>query len=173
LPSRPRKCGQFSDHTQRQAARLSNVSKTRIAQAEAVLQFAPDLADSVLAGAMPLDAAYQTATRRKQDSMGTESQLQRLREAAPDLADLVTEERLMLAGARAEADERGRGKVDPAGKDAETAGFSLRRVQEARQVLHSSPDLSDSVLAGAAAKMRPVSGQSLRQVAALSNSRAR
>jgi hypothetical protein len=39
-----------SNQTQRQAAQLSKVSQARIAYAEAVLQYAPDLADSVLAG---------------------------------------------------------------------------------------------------------------------------
>jgi hypothetical protein len=40
-----------SEQSVRQAARLSKVSATRIANAEIVLQFAPDLADSVLAKA--------------------------------------------------------------------------------------------------------------------------
>jgi hypothetical protein len=44
-----------STQSQREVARLSNVSQARIKQAATVLQFAPDLADAVIAGATPLD----------------------------------------------------------------------------------------------------------------------
>jgi hypothetical protein len=44
--------------------------------------------------------------------------------------------------------ERGRGKIDPARKDAGSAHFSYRRVQEARQIVRH-PDLADMVRLGA------------------------
>ena len=45
--------------------------------------------------------------------------------------------------------ERGRGNIDAAKKEAETASFSYRRLKEARQVLHAAPsDLALQVLAG-------------------------
>jgi hypothetical protein len=43
--------------------------------------------------------------------------------------------------------KRGRGNKDAALKGAETAGFSERRVQEARMVLKWAPELADAVLA--------------------------
>ncbi len=96
----------FSEQTQRQAAKLSKVSIGRIAQADIVLQFAPDLADAVVAGATPLNDAYEVANRRKQEGLSTEARMRRLRTAAPELADLVIEERLTLKAAEIEVEER-------------------------------------------------------------------
>jgi hypothetical protein len=44
--------------------------------------------------------------------------------------------------------ERGRGKKDPAKKEAETASFSYRRVKQARQVLAYSRELALAVRDG-------------------------
>ena len=44
--------------------------------------------------------------------------------------------------------ERGRGKKDAARKDAESASFSYRRLQEARSILWHSHDLAEAVLKG-------------------------
>jgi hypothetical protein len=49
------------------------VSRERVSLARVVLEFAPDLADGVLAGTAPLDAAYKTAQDRKSAAMGTEA----------------------------------------------------------------------------------------------------
>ena len=86
-----------------------NVSKSRLSNARAVLRIAPDdLAPLVLSGARSLDEAFAEVRRREQAAMGEEAQLARLRTEASDLVELVLEERLTLAGATAEADERQR-----------------------------------------------------------------
>lgn len=77
-------------------------SKQRVAHARQVRDHAPDLADSVASGTVPLDTAYETARERKKAAESTETQMAGLRSEAPDLADLVTEERLTLAGALSE-----------------------------------------------------------------------
>jgi hypothetical protein len=83
----------------RQLGALGQVSKTRIAQANVVLEFAPDLVDAVMARSLSLNDAYQTALDRKAAANTTEKQLEKLQAEAPDLFDLVSEERLKLAEA--------------------------------------------------------------------------
>jgi hypothetical protein len=50
------------------AAETAGISYRRIAEARMVLRYAPDLADSVLSGAVMLDKAYETATKRKREA---------------------------------------------------------------------------------------------------------
>lgn len=85
--------------TARQAGAQIGVSKSRIAQASVVLEWAPALAAPVIAGATSLDIAYKTACESKADADGDEAKLIRLRQEASDLADLVAEERMTLAEA--------------------------------------------------------------------------
>lgn len=92
--------------SQRALAEQHNVSQGRVARASTVLVHAPDLADSVVSGAAPLDAAYRIARERKQAADSDEARMTRLRTEAPDLADLVTEERISLAEAVATARQR-------------------------------------------------------------------
>jgi ParB-like chromosome segregation protein Spo0J len=92
--------------TQEQAAQWSGLKRPRIAYAQVVLQYAPEKADSVLAGALGLDEAYNEARARKGAASSMEAQMSRLRAEAPDLADLVTEERMTLREALAALDER-------------------------------------------------------------------
>ena len=47
--------------TQTDAAKAAQLSQARIAQANTVLQYAPDLAANVLTGSDSLDEAYKTA----------------------------------------------------------------------------------------------------------------
>jgi hypothetical protein len=77
-----------------------------VSHARTVLQFAPDLADSVLSGAKALNEAYEEAKGRRAVSEGTESRMERLRKEAVDLADLVTEEKMKLGEAEAACKER-------------------------------------------------------------------
>ena len=88
------------------ASRAIRVSAARISQALLVLTHAPELADAVLAGATGLDAAYETAQTRKRAADQSEVHMARLRAEAPDLADLVAEERMTLAEAMAAHRER-------------------------------------------------------------------
>jgi len=47
-----------------------------------------------------------------------------------------------------DSEKGGRGKKSSGTKAAETAGFSYRRLAEARTVLQYAPDLADNVLTG-------------------------
>jgi ParB/RepB/Spo0J family partition protein len=87
-------------------AKAIGTSRARIAQAATVLEFAPDLADAVVAGALGLDKAYETARERKTAADGVEAQLARLRAEDPELADRVVEGDLTLPGAWAERKAR-------------------------------------------------------------------
>ena len=54
-----------SKQTMRAAAETGGVSAARVSQANAVIEYAPELVDSVLTGATPLDDAYVLARRRR------------------------------------------------------------------------------------------------------------
>jgi hypothetical protein len=81
-------------------------SGSRLSQARTVLRYAPDLLDSVRIGAMTLNKAYEEARLRKGRAETYESRFNALKAAAPDLADLVVEERLTLEEAHVALDER-------------------------------------------------------------------
>ncbi|HMH89628.1 MAG TPA: ParB/RepB/Spo0J family partition protein [Streptosporangiaceae bacterium] len=90
----------------RKVGQSLGMSAQRITQANVVLEFAPDLADAVAAGATGLDKAYEVARQRKTAADSVESQLARLRAEDPELADKVVEGELTLPGAWAEQKER-------------------------------------------------------------------
>jgi hypothetical protein len=58
--------------TVRAAAKLSGVSPARLAYAELVIQYAPDLVPGIVAGSAFLDAAYKIAQERKSAAMGVD-----------------------------------------------------------------------------------------------------
>jgi ParB-like chromosome segregation protein Spo0J len=101
-----------SKQSQRATAEATGLNAGRIGQAAIILDHAPDLADSVVSGAMSLDIAYETARKNKQGRDNRETQMAELRADAPDLADLVIEERMTLADAVAAAKERKRVEAD-------------------------------------------------------------
>lgn len=74
-------------------------SQGKISEARTVLRWIPELADRVLAGTTPLDEAYAEAQRLKKQADEEPPRLARLREQAPDLADLVDEGRMRLTEA--------------------------------------------------------------------------
>ena len=80
--------------------------KAYLSHARTVLQYAPDLAANVLTGAESLDAAYKTAGDRKTAASSEETQLAKLRERYPDLADKVVEGELGMPAALVEASNR-------------------------------------------------------------------
>lgn len=77
----------------------AQVSKQYVSWARQVLDHAPDLTDAVIAGARSLDDAYKVAQDRKKASTNEAAQMAKLHAEAPDLADLVAEERVTLAEA--------------------------------------------------------------------------
>lgn len=85
-------------------------SAMRLSQARAVLRHSEKLAKAVLQGVTPLDQALEEIKAEENKLNSSEAQLKRLRDAAPDLADQVDEERLKLAEALAAYDERKRSK---------------------------------------------------------------
>lgn len=95
-----------SKQSQRSTAEATGLNAGRIGQAAVVLNHAPDLADSVVSGAVSLDSAYDTARQRKAEADSTQNRMVTLRAEAPDLADLVTEERMALPEAVAAARQR-------------------------------------------------------------------
>ena len=107
----------FSNQSQRTIAPLAGTSQPYVAKATAVADFAPDLAEGVVNGAMALNDAYDAARKRKAEAESAEKQMAKLLDEAPDLAVLVTEERMTLADATAAAAERAR-KAKEARRDA-------------------------------------------------------
>lgn len=90
----------------------AGVSQSRVAKAAIVLEYAPEQTEAVMAGAS-LNDAYEEAHQRKLARQSREAEaktaareLARLRIAAPDLADLVTEERTTLREAFAALRQR-------------------------------------------------------------------
>ena len=74
-------------------------SRQYVDHARTVLRWLPELADHVLAGTKPLNEAYAEAQRLKEQADDEPPRLARLRERAPDLADLVDEGRMRLTEA--------------------------------------------------------------------------
>jgi len=99
--------------TQTDGAAFASVSQSRIAQANTVRRYADELGPAVMAGTLSLDNAYAEARERKvaretreEREERAERDLALLRVGAPDLAELVAEERISLAGALAEWRDR-------------------------------------------------------------------
>lgn len=82
------------------------ISGGYVSKARTILRWAPELADVVLAGAIGLDAAYETAKQRKLDAEAPQIRLATLRAADPDLADKVVEGDVDLADAEAASTAR-------------------------------------------------------------------
>lgn len=72
------------------------VSSGKLSMARTILEYAAELVDAVIAGGKSLDAAYAEALDRKNVAASDEHKMQRLRREAPDLAELVVEERMTI-----------------------------------------------------------------------------
>lgn len=101
-----RACVLTQNGSMRDVARAAGTSAARIAYAAVVLDHAPDLADAVLSGAVPLDEAYTAARQRKEAAASLEARFGRLQVTAPDLAALVVEARMSIEDAVAAAADR-------------------------------------------------------------------
>lgn len=77
----------------------TDVSSEYVKHARTVLRWLPEIADLVMAGTKPLSEAYADAQQFKVDQDSETQRLARLRERAPELADLVDEGRMRLAEA--------------------------------------------------------------------------
>jgi hypothetical protein len=88
-------------------AQLSGVSESLIKDAHAVLKYAPEHVDAVIAGAgVTFEKALEDAKERKAAAQSKEAQMNKLRKEASDLADLVSEERMALQEAFGALKER-------------------------------------------------------------------
>lgn len=84
---------------QSQLAQEVDAPKSRIAEAMAVMEYRPDLADEVIAGIRGLNDAYARARARKEGQDTDEARLDELRKNMPSLVLEVVEERLTLSAA--------------------------------------------------------------------------
>lgn len=98
--------GNKSDATK--AAENSGFSYRRLAQARVVVRHSRALADSVMANRISLDAALGEVAEDLRKAASTDDQMAELRAKAPDVADLVAEERLTLEAGIAELRQRER-----------------------------------------------------------------
>jgi hypothetical protein len=96
-----------SEQSVRETSKQTGVTATRIACARTVLRYAPEQAEGVLSGAIPLDAAYEKAREAKAMAEGRDAVFAELKMRRADLADQVVEGRLTLEAATAamKADE--------------------------------------------------------------------
>ena len=83
-------------------------SKVRLSEARAVLAYSRDLALAVRDGTESLDDAYATVRAERSKLDTKEAKIARLRKDAPDLAELVDDERMSLGDAIAALDDRER-----------------------------------------------------------------
>lgn len=90
----------------KRAAKSTDLYFSRVAEAAVVLDWAPDFADAVVAGATPLSKAVEHARDRKRAAEALEAKLHQLRAAAPDLLTHVEEERLGVDDAIAALEAR-------------------------------------------------------------------
>jgi hypothetical protein len=93
-------------NNQDEVAAAVGVTRSMIAQAAIIVEFAPDLADRVLAGNLQFDAAYREAKDRRRWRREQIARDAELRAQAPDLAEMVTEESLTFDEAWAAYDKR-------------------------------------------------------------------
>lgn len=94
-----------------------------LSQARTVLATAPEVAKQVAAGNMPLAEAYAAATQLKQQGWNVGNRLDRLREAAPDLAELVDTGTLTVENASSTHERR---EVEKQEAEANQREVSLR-----------------------------------------------
>ena len=87
-------------------AETTTFSLSRLTQARAVLRFSRPMAEAVLKGDVSLDEALKKVEAERQQAEGNGARMERLRRAAPDLAELIAEERMSLNEANAAWMER-------------------------------------------------------------------
>lgn len=122
----------YGDARRQELAATAGTSASRIKLALVVLRHADDLRGAVLSGDMGLDAAYEEASRRKNDLESRERrqslrerQIAELRTRAPDLLSRVELEGLTLSAAIDMANERDHERMRQARSATELLGTVL------------------------------------------------
>jgi len=90
-------------------AENARVSSTRLTQSRSILRHSRALAEDVLAKRISFDDALDTVEEERRFSQSADAKMAELRAHAPDLADLVDEERLALEEAYTRAGKAPRG----------------------------------------------------------------
>lgn len=109
----------------------------RLSEAAVVLDYAPDLADAVMANVMSLDSAATTARERKREAAEIKAKKDRLRKAAPDLAEQVADGRFDLdeaLGALEVREQKARQEAEAARREAEARASEEERRAHAASV---------------------------------------
>lgn len=108
----------------------STAQAKRLSEAAVVLDFAPDLAEVVLGNNIALHRAAEIARERKREAAELKAKNERLRNAAPDLADQVDDGRLDLdeaLGALEVRETRARQEAEAARREAEARASEEQR----------------------------------------------
>lgn len=84
----------------------NGVIKQRVSQARLVIKFCAEMVDEVISGQIGLDEAYAQANIRRAAQEVHVDRFATLRQTDPDLAELVTEERMTLSEAEAAVRDR-------------------------------------------------------------------
>jgi predicted nucleic acid-binding Zn-ribbon protein len=90
----------------RKEIETSSFSYARVKQARAVLRHSRELAEAVRDGTIKLDDALERIKNERKELESAETKLARLRAEAPDLADLVNEDRIALNEAYSALEQR-------------------------------------------------------------------
>lgn len=90
----------------RELAQAHDVSKSLLGYARIVYDYAPELVDAVVTGEKALDIAYGTAREQKTAKESAAGQRATLEEEAPDLLQVVQDEKLTLSEAMGALKER-------------------------------------------------------------------
>jgi ParB-like nuclease domain len=83
-----------------------NVSETRIKTARAVRKYCSEMVPQIIDGSKSLDEAYAEARLRQAAQQSHETRFNELASQAPDLAELVREERISISNAESELRDR-------------------------------------------------------------------
>jgi hypothetical protein len=105
------------------AKQFPMVTKSKLSIARAVIAYAPELVEAVIHGGKSLDSAYEIAVDRKNGAASDEQKMERLRREAPDLAELVVEERMTAGEAIAALNKR----IEDHENEQRTATFLLHQ----------------------------------------------
>lgn len=122
------------------------VSRERVRRAAVVLRSSVERAEAVLSGATLLDDAYTKVQDEKRLAESDDEKLARLKEQAPDLAYMVAEAHLTLAGALAELQERKRKEQERERKVQEYRALTTQQLDSALAFL--DPRQIEAVLLG-------------------------
>lgn len=95
-----------SHQGQRTSIKITEVSESYVQHARIVLLGDPEAAKSVMAGAIPLDQAYQATRQKVSVETDRRGMMGKLRARYADLAEQVEREELSLKAALVEADDR-------------------------------------------------------------------